>query len=60
MEGVLSRREMRSIMAGGGNIYCNSGGNIWSCTNDSLLECTQICAELGECEGCAQFPAHQQ
>jgi hypothetical protein len=60
VEGVLSRIEMKSIIAGdGGNIYCNSGNNNqWSCSGATLMECTDICADLfgTSCNGCAEFP----
>jgi hypothetical protein len=55
-EKTLSRDEMKNVKAGGGNIYCNTGGNQWSCSGATLTECTDICAEIGSCQGCAQFP----
>ncbi|SHG29735.1 hypothetical protein SAMN05443144_1247 [Fodinibius roseus] len=52
----LDRSEMKRLMAGSGNIYCNTGGNTWPCYHATLTECTDICADIGSCEGCAQFP----
>jgi hypothetical protein len=60
LTGVLSRSEMKSIMAGdlGGNIHCNYGGNQVECPLSDLLSCTDLCiAESGDdCWGCAEFP----
>jgi hypothetical protein len=57
---LLSRNEMKKIKGGiGGNIYCNSGNdNQWSCTGGTLIDCSDICADLfgSNCNGCAQFP----
>lgn len=66
---TLSRDEMKSIKAGGGNcgnIYCTSGGVQYYCTSgscddenvDELLNemCINNCMERGDCGGCAQFP----
>ncbi len=60
VKGVLSRSEMKSIMAGGGNIYCKMMGVQWSCNLSTLQECTESCANWAMCEGCAQFPSDEK
>ena len=63
---TLTRSEMKSIMAGGGNIHCSVGGQQIPCFGQSdLIYCTELCIAAAErmdrsCDGCAQFPAHQQ
>jgi len=58
IEGVLSRGEMKLIMAGSGNIYCSSGSQQVECNFDDLVICTDVCvlAWGDNCHGCAQFP----
>lgn len=56
-KGILSRSEMKSIMAGGGNIMCRVGVDSWYCHVGDLESCLDACVEYGDlCGGCAQFP----
>jgi hypothetical protein len=59
MEGVLSRSEMKSIIAGdGGNIYCNGPSGQYKCEEGDLFDCVDDCADTHgtDCNGCAEFP----
>jgi hypothetical protein len=55
---VLSRNEMKKIVAGTGNIHCSNGSRQVQCHSDDLELCTDLCvAEWGDgCHGCAEFP----
>lgn len=66
IEGVLSRDEMKHIMAGDfcGNIYCNTGGTqTWQgsgCGDEVMISALDNCELLAAldqttCNGCARF-----
>lgn len=60
IEGALSRKEMKSIIAGsgGGNTHCTGSNGQYECEEGDLIDCTDACVDTygDDCGGCATFP----